>query len=105
MTPGPVAYIPTLNREELEAQVRWAVRAGLIPAVEYTANQDAGRSYWSMWKLPLFGVADPKAVAAEIDACAAEHPGAWVRLVGYDPAHGGLGTAFIVVRPDEGARR
>lgn len=100
MTAGPVTYLPAMEREELEAQVRWAVDGGLIPAVEYT-DRPAGKSYWSMWKLPLFGVTDPSAIAAEIDACAAEHPGWWIRLVGYDPAHGGLGTAFIVVRPDD----
>ncbi len=99
MTTSASTYLPPMSGEQIKAQVRWALKTGLIPAVEYTAQPDAGRSYWSMWKLPLFGVTDPRVVVGEVDACAAEHPGAWVRLVGYDPAHGGLGTAFVVVQP------
>jgi ribulose-bisphosphate carboxylase small chain len=52
-----------------------------------------------MWKLPLFGVGDPEEVLAEIDACLVASPGCWIKVVGYDPKHGGLGTAFLVAQP------
>ncbi len=93
------SYLPPMTRGQLEAQIRSAIQRGLVPAVEHTTLPGPGRGYWSMWKLPLFGAKEPGAVLAEVDACARAHPGSLIRVVGYDPAHGGIGTAFVVARP------
>lgn len=94
------SYLPPMTRAQIAAQVRYVLDRGLIPAVEFTARPGPGNIYWSMWKLPLFGVVSAEQVLAEVDACAGEHPDAWVRLLGFDPARGGVGTAFVVVRGD-----
>lgn len=101
MRTGTFGYLPQMTRDEVRAQISSTLERGMIPAVEFTARPDLGTRYWSMWKLPLFGVGDPEEVLAEIDACAAAQPGCWIRVVGYDPAHGALGTAFLVVLPEE----
>jgi ribulose-bisphosphate carboxylase small chain len=94
------SYLPPMTRAQIAAQIRYALDRGLIPAVEFTSRPGPRDTYWSMWKLPLFEIDSTERVLGEVDACAGEHPDAWVRIVGYDPARGSVGTAFVVVHPD-----
>ena len=93
------SYLPPMTREQIAAQIGSALDRGLIAGVEFTSNPGPKNRYWSMWKLPLFGAASPQDVLAEVDACTSEHPGDWVRIVGYDSSRGGIATAFVVVTP------
>lgn len=52
-----------------------------------------------MWKLPLYRAKDSDDVFEEIDACAEEHPMAWVKLNGYDPVREGQVLSFLVRTP------
>ena len=97
------SYLPPLGEDELRAQVADMIRRGLIPAIEYSARPAARDSYWRMWKLPfVHRPSDPAEVLAEIDACAAEHQAAHVKLVCYDAVRQGQVVSFIVRRPQEG---
>jgi hypothetical protein len=44
----------------------------------------ADNRFWTMWKLPMFGVTDPEQVLREIDDCRAQFPTAYIRLVAFD---------------------
>ena len=70
-----------------------------MPAIEYTTDPGPRNVYWSMWKLPLFDARTADEVLAEVDACAAAHPEAYVKLIGYDPKRQGQVASFVVRRP------
>jgi ribulose-bisphosphate carboxylase small chain len=98
MKTGTYSYLPPLAPAQIRGQVRHIVAAGWIPAVEHRAPADAAGAYWSMWKLPLFGVQEPDVVLAELDACRAANPAHLVRVLGYDPKRQTLGLAFVTHR-------
>ncbi len=93
------SYLPPLSREQVEKQVRFIIEKGLIPAIEYTYSPGPGETYWTMWDLPLFDVRDPEEVLKELDACREAHPGAYVKLIGYDARRQGQVVSFVVHRP------
>jgi len=95
------AYLPPFSAGELAAQVRWILERRLVVGIEFTAAPDPYDHYWTMWKLPLFGVDDPAAVLAELDACAAVNPDAYIKISGYDPVRQGQVVSFVASQPSD----
>ena len=93
------SYLPPLTDEEVGLQVRSILARGHVAGIEHAPDPSAHERYWSMWKLPLFGVTTVAEVLTEIAACAAEHPDSHVRVVGYDPRRQCQVAAFVVRRP------
>lgn len=95
---GTFSYLPPMPAERIRAQVDYLLQRGWSPAIEHTEPQNAGGSYWYMWKLPLFGETDAGHVLAEAEACHRAHPHHHVRLVGYDSARQTQGAAMVLYR-------
>jgi ribulose-bisphosphate carboxylase small chain len=95
---GTFSYLPPMSAERIRAQVDYLLKSGWSPAIEHTEPQNAGGSYWYMWKLPLFGETDAGQVLAEAEACHRAHPRHHVRLVGYDNARQTQGAAMVLHR-------
>lgn len=93
------SYLPALSGEQLERQVRAILDRGLVVSIEYTTAPDPRDHYWAMWKLPLFGSADPAGVLGELDACRQANPGAFIKVNGYDRARQGQVVSFVASRP------
>jgi ribulose-bisphosphate carboxylase small chain len=93
------SYLPALSVEQLERQVRAILDRGLVVGIEYTNAPDPRDHYWTMWKLPLFGSADPAAVLAELDACHQANPGAFIKVNGYDRTRQGQVVSFVASHP------
>lgn len=93
------SYLPPFTPDEVAAQVRSILARGLTVAIEHTARPDPHAHYWHLWRLPLFDVADPRAVLDEIAQCRAAHPGHVVRVNGYDRFRQGQVASFVVHRP------
>ncbi len=93
------SYLPRLSAEQVVRQIEHILRQGLVPAVEYTLEPWARGPYWSMWGLPMFEVRSVEEVVAALAACAEANPGAYVKLIGYDPRRQGQVAAFVVHRP------
>jgi ribulose-bisphosphate carboxylase small chain len=64
----------------------------------FSEPQNAGGSYWYMWKLPMFGETSVERVLADADACHQAHPRDHVRLVGYDNVRQTQGAAMVLFR-------
>lgn len=94
------SYLPRLSEEEVAAQIRSAVGRGLVVGIEHTELPDPYDHYWTLWKLPLFGITDAELVLAEIDACRRAHPDAYVRVSGYDADRQGQVVSFVVQEPE-----
>jgi ribulose-bisphosphate carboxylase small chain len=94
------SYLPELSGDEIEAQLRSILDRGLVVGIEHTEKPDSYDHYWTLWKLPLFGEADPAVVLEELEACRRENPSAYVRVNGYDPIRQGQVVSFVAVRPE-----
>ena len=93
---GTFSYLPPMTPPQVRKQVEYILAHGWSPAIEHTEPARATGSYWSMWKLPLFGESSAEQVLAQAEACHRAHPGHVVRLIGYDNVRQTLGTAFTV---------
>jgi len=97
------AYLPAMSAEQLGEQIRSILSRRLVVGIEFAVSPDPYDHYWTMWKLPLFGVEDPVAVLAELDACRVANQGAYIKINGYDPVRQGQVVSFVASRPDRGA--
>jgi ribulose-bisphosphate carboxylase small chain len=93
---GTFSYLPPMTPQQLRKQVEYILAHGWNPAIEHTEPGLAAGSYWSMWKLPLFGETSVERILAEAEACRRANPGHVVRLIGYDNVRQTLGTALVV---------
>ncbi len=93
------SYLPRLSDEQVAVEVEHILRHGLVPAVEYALEPGPRSVYWSMWGLPMFEVRSGEDVVAALAACAEANPGAFVKLIGYDPRRQGQVASFVVHRP------
>lgn len=100
---GTFSYLPDLTDEEIAAQVRYALHKGWPVSVEYTDDPHPRNVYWEMWGLPMFDLAEPDGVIAQINECRTTYPNHYVRVLAYDSSLGRQSTAmhFLVQRPKE----
>jgi ribulose-bisphosphate carboxylase small chain len=98
---GTFSYLPDLTDDEIAAQVRYALGQGWPVSVEYTDDPHPRNVYWEMWGLPMFDLAEPDGVLAQINDCRATFPDHYVRVLAYDARLGRQSTAmhFLVQRP------
>ena len=103
ITQGTFSHLPDLTDEEIAKQVAYALDQGWPCSVEFTDDPHPRNSYWEMWGLPMFDLADPAGVLLEINECRKAYPGRYIRLNAYDAGYGRQTTAlqFIVQRPAE----
>ena len=92
------SYLPPMNADQIRAQIDFIVSKGWNPSIEHTEPQNAGGSYWYMWKLPMFGETDVDTILTELAACHKAHPNNHVRLLGLDNFAQCAGTAMVVYR-------
>lgn len=93
------SYLPELSEEEIATQIRSIVSQGLVVGIELTETPCPYDHYWTLWKLPLFGIDDPDVVLTELEECRRANPGSFVRVSGYDPERQGQVASFVVQRP------
>ena len=103
VTQGTFSFLPDFTKDEIKAQVQYAIDNGWALAVEYTDDPHPRNSYWEMWELPMFEIKDASAVAMEIDKCIESFPNHYVKVVCYDPSphRQTTGLDFIVNRPED----
>jgi ribulose-bisphosphate carboxylase small chain len=90
------SYLPAMTAPQVRKQVEYVVARGWNAAIEHTDPKRRGGSYWTMWKLPMFGERSVDRILAEAEACRKANPGHLVRLIGYDNARQTLGAAFVI---------
>ncbi len=98
---GAFSYLPDLTDDEIAAQVKYALDHGWPVSIEYTDDPHPRNIYWEMWGLPLFDLAEPDGVLAQINECRRAFPQHYVRVLAYDASLGKQTTAmsFLVQRP------
>jgi ribulose-bisphosphate carboxylase small chain len=105
VTQGTFSFLPDLTDEQIEAQIRYALRNGWAISVEHTDDPHPRNAYWEMWHLPLFDLRPDQADVAmrEVNACRERFPTEYVKVIAYDARYTRQTTAlsFIVARPPE----
>ena len=103
ITQGTFSYLPPLSEDQIRAQVQYMIDNGWAVAVEFTDDPHPRNTYWSMWDLPMFDVADAAAVMAEIKACRKTHGNCYIKVDGFDPSplRQGQVLSFVVHRPTD----
>ena len=105
VTQGTFSFLPDLSDEQIEKQIRYALRNGWAIAIEYTDDPHPRNAYWELWNLPLFDLAPDQADVAlrELAACRERYPHHYIKVIAYDSRHTRQTTAlaFIVNRPPE----
>ena len=98
---GAFSYLPPLTDEEIAAQVRYALHRGWPVSVEYTDDPHPRNVYWEMFGLPMFDLAEPDGILAQINECRQAFPGHYIRVLAYDESLSRQSTAmsFLVQRP------
>jgi ribulose-bisphosphate carboxylase small chain len=105
VTQGTFSYLPDFTDEEIEAQLRYALRNGWAIMVEHTDDPHPRNSLWEMWAQPQFDLDenDVGQAMSEIRAAREALPRAYVKVVCYDRSLGRQTSklSFIVSRPPE----
>ncbi len=101
LTQGTFSFLPDLTDEQIASQVEYCLKNGWSINVEYTDCPHPRNSYWEMWNMPMFDIADPVAIMAEIDACRRAHPEYYIKVNAYNSVRGRetVALSFLVNRP------
>jgi ribulose-bisphosphate carboxylase small chain len=104
LTQGQFSYLPDLNEEQIEAQIKYALSNGWSIMVEYTDDPHPRNALWDMWSPPMFDLTEDETdvVMRDVRACCEEHSNVYVKVVAYDRSLGRQTSAmsFIVNRPE-----
>jgi ribulose-bisphosphate carboxylase small chain len=101
LTQGTFSFLPDLTDEQISSQLEYCLKNGWSINVEYTDCPHPRNSYWEMWNMPMFDIADPVAIMAEIDACRRAHPEYYIKVNAYNSVRGRetVALSFLVNRP------
>jgi ribulose-bisphosphate carboxylase small chain len=103
ITQGTFSFLPDLTDEQIEAQIKYALRHGWAMSIEYTDDPHPRNAYWEMWGLPVFDKKEEESesILREVRAAREAFPEQYVKLIAYDPTYTRQTTAlaFIVNRP------
>ncbi len=89
-------FLPRFSQAEVYDQIEYLIRQGWTPAIEHEHPSQSANSYWTMWKLPMFGEKDLSTIASELEACRRAYPDHHIRLIGYDAYTQSQGLCFVV---------
>lgn len=102
VTQGTFSFLPDFTDEQITAQVQYCLDHGWAVNLEYTDDPHPRNTYWEMWGIPMFDIADAAGVMTELAACRKVHAGSqYIRLTAFDATHGweSIRLSFITDRP------
>lgn len=101
ITQGCFSFLPDLTDTQIAAQVQYCIAQGWALGVEYTDDPHPRNTYWEMWGIPMFDLADAAGVVQEVNACRKAHGEKYIRINAFDSTHGweAVRMSFIVNRP------
>lgn len=104
VTQGTFSFLPDFTDDQIRAQVHYCLDNGWAINLEFTDDPHPRNTYWEMWGIPMFDIADAAEVMMELAACRKAHGGtSYIRLTAFDSTHGweSIRLSFITDRPAE----
>ena len=101
LTQGQFSFLPDLTDAQITAQIAYALAQGWAVNVEYTDDPHPRNTYWEMFGMPMFDLADAAGVMMELSNCRRTFPNHYIRLMAFDSTRGveSIAMCFIVNRP------
>jgi len=101
LTQGQFSFLPDLTDAEIALQIEYGLKRGYAWSVEFTDDPHPRNTYWEMYGMPMFDLADAAGVMMELAGCRKAFPNHYVRLVAFDSTRGieSVAMSFIVNRP------
>ncbi len=101
VTQGQFSFLPDLTDEEIALQVEYGLKKGYAWQVEYTDDPHPRNTFWEMFGMPMFDLADAAGVMMELKACRKTFPQHYIRLMAFDSTRNveSIAMSFIVNRP------
>jgi ribulose-bisphosphate carboxylase small chain len=94
-----LSYLPPLSDAQISKQIQYILNQGYIPAIEFNDHSEPTESYWTLWKLPLFGARSTQEVLSEVQSCRSQYSDHYIRVVGFDNIKQCQILSFIVHKP------
>ena len=106
LTQGCFSFLPDLTDAQIRAQIEYCLTNGWAVSVEFTDDPHPRNTYWEMWGLPMFDLADAAGVMMELAECRRVYGDRYIRLSGFDASHGweSVRISFLVNRPPQEAQ-
>jgi ribulose-bisphosphate carboxylase small chain len=105
VTQGTFSFLPDFTDEEIEEQIKYALRHNWAINIEYTDDPHPRNPYWEMWSVPMFDLEEDEVDVPmnELRECREKFPNHYIKVIAYDPRHfrQTTGLAFIVNRPPD----
>ena len=101
ITQGQFSFLPDLTDEEITLQIEYGLKKGYAWSVEYTDDPHPRNTYWEMYGMPMFDLADAAGVMLELQACRKIFPNHYIRMMVFDSIRGveTIAMSFMVNRP------
>jgi ribulose-bisphosphate carboxylase small chain len=101
LTQGQFSFLPDLSDEQITAQISYGLKQGWALNVEYTDDPHPRNTYWEMFGMPMFDLADAAGVMLELQNCRKTFPNHYIRLMAFDSTRNveTIAMSFIVNRP------
>ncbi|MFK2903452.1 ribulose bisphosphate carboxylase small subunit [Dyella ginsengisoli] len=102
ITQGQFSFLPDLTDAEITLQIEYGLRKGYAWSVEYTDDPHPRNTYWEMFGMPMFDLADAAGVLLEVNNCRKTFPRHYIRLMAFDSTRNieSIVMSFIVNRPE-----
>ena len=103
ITQGAFSFLPDLTDAQIRAQIEYCLKNGWAIAVERTDDIHPRNTYWEMFGMPMFDLADAAGAMHEIAECRKAFPEDYIRVNAFDSTRGweSVRLSFIVNRPRE----
>ena len=101
ITQGAFSFLPDLSDAQIRAQLEYCLRNGWAVSVEHTDDIHPRNTYWEMFGMPMFDLADAAGAMQEVAACRNTFPQHYIRVNAFDSTRGWetVRLSFIVNRP------
>ena len=101
LTQGCFSFLPDLTDDQIYRQVQYCLSNGFAVNIEFTDDPHPRNTFWEMWGLPMFDLADAAGVMMELAECRKVYGDRYIRLSGFDASHGweSVRISFLVNRP------
>ena len=101
ITQGQFSFLPDLTDDEITPQIEYGLKKGYAWSVEYTDDPHPRNTYWEMYGMPMFDLADAAGVMLELQACRKTFPNHYIRMMAFDSTRGveTIAMSFMVNRP------
>ncbi len=101
ITQGQFSFLPDLTDDEITLQIEYGLQRGYAWSVEYTDDPHPRNTYWEMFGMPMFDLADAAGVLMEVNACRRTFPNHYIRMMAFDSTRNveTIVMSFIVNRP------